>query len=147
MKNRIQYFTLTLVVFFLLFNTVVFAQEEEQPPHIFVVVTWRTVMPEDGNAAERDSLIMELVEAQKSNEKVLSVKNLFHLYGNDSHDWVVIEEYASWTDIPEAIKINQELNRKRWPDEKERQEYFKQLLKYFDGHSDEIYTELPKFGK
>lgn len=146
MKNKTQYFTLTLVVCFMLFSNMVFAQEEEQP-HIFIVQTWRTVMPEDGSGAERDSLILELDEAQKSNEKVLSVKHLRHRFGNDSHDWVVIVEYASWADIEEAGKINQELQKKRWPDEKERQEFFKQLLKYFDGHSDEIYNELPKFGK
>ena len=146
MKNRIQHFTLTLVVCFLLFNTVVFAQEEEQP-HVFVVVTWRTVMPEDGNAAGRDSLLLEWVEAQKSNEKVLSSKNLRHRFGNDSHDWVVISEYASFADIAEAGKISQELTKKRWPDEKERQEFFNQLGKYFDGHSDEIFTGVPKFDK
>jgi hypothetical protein len=146
MKNPMQYLALMLTVCFLLANNATFAQEEEEG-HIYVVTTSRAVMPDDGTEAERDSLIMELRDAQKSNEKVLSQINLRHTYGNDSHDWVVITEYKSWADIPEAGKINQELNKKKWPDEKERQDFFRKLGKYFDGHSDEIYTELPKFGK
>ena len=147
MKNKRQYFTLTLAVCFLLVNNAFFAQEEEEEGHIYIVSTFRTVMPEDGTEAERDSLLMELFTAQKSNEKVLSSMTLRHDYGNDSHDWVVITEYKSWADIEEARKINQELNKKKWPDEKERQGFFRHLGKYFDGHSDEIYREMPQFGK
>jgi hypothetical protein len=104
MKNPMQYLALMLTVCFLLANNATFAQEEEEG-HIYVVTTSRAVMPDDGTEAERDSLIMELRDAQKSNEKVLSQINLRHTYGNDSHDWVVITEYKSWADIPEAGKI------------------------------------------
>ncbi len=146
MKNPIQYLALMLAVCFLLVSNATFAQEEEEG-HLYVVTTWKTVMPDDGTEAERDSLIMVFVEVQNSNQKVLSRLELRHTYGSDSHDWVIITKYKSLADIEEAGKISQELNRKKWPDEKERQGFFRALGKYFDGHSDEIYTELPQFGK
>jgi hypothetical protein len=70
-----------------------------------------------------------------------------HAWGSNSQDWVVVTEYKTWADIEEAGKVNQELNRKKWPDAKERQAFFRQLGKYFDGHSDEIYQEMPQFRK
>jgi hypothetical protein len=105
-------------------------------------------MPEGGSAAERDSLLSEWFEAvPKKNEKILRVINLSHLYGSDSHDWVIIEEYKSWDDVEAARKLNQELFMKHWSDAKKRAQFNQKLRKYFTGHSDEIYNELPKFRK
>lgn len=146
MKNTVRFFALVLGIFFLVPNSLAFGQEEEG--HFFVVTTWKTVMPEGGSAAERDSLLLEWTNAVlKANDKILSSKDLRHYYGGDSHDWIIIEEYKNWADIEEAGKINTELNKKKWPNEKKRKEFFKELMKYFSGHSDEIYRELPKFGK
>ncbi len=104
-------------------------------------------MADDGSADERDSLVTELYNAQKSNPKVLNTLELRHLWGNDSREWVVISQYATWADIEEANKINQELNKKRWPDDEERAEFFQQPFKCFGRHSDEIYSEIPEFHK
>lgn len=146
MKPTAYCLALAVAVCFLMFSNVAFAQEEEEG-HIYIVTTFKMAMPEGGNAEERDALVMELNEAQKSNEKVLSSKNLRHRYGNDFRDWVVITEYATWADIEEAANINQELNRKKWPDDEKRAEFFRKLFEYFPTHSDEIYTNLPKFDK
>lgn len=146
MKNLI-YFFVGICCFFLLFNKTAYAQEEG---HIYAVVTWKAVMPDGGTEAERDSLMSEWVESTlKNNDKILSSKTLRHLSGSNSNDWVVITEYESWADIEAARKMNQELNKKKWPDDKKRAEFFRKLGKYFSGysHSDEIYSELPKFKK
>jgi len=145
MKPTAYCLALALTACVLLFSNSAIAQEEEG--HIYVVTTWKSAMPEGGSAEERDALVMEINEARKSNEKVLSVKNLRHRYGSDRRDWVVIIEYATWADIEEAANINQELDRKKWPDDKKRAEFFRKLTSYFPDHSDEIYTGLPKFDK
>jgi len=144
MKNT-AHFILALVVCFMMLNNVSFAQDDEG--HIYVVTTWKMVMPEGGSADERDNLILELIEAQKSNKKVLSSMTLRHRWGSDSRDWVVINEYKNMADVLEAQKINEKLNKKKWKDDDERAEFFRKLGKYFLKHSDEIYRELPKFAQ
>jgi len=148
MKKIITCFV-ALSVCFLLFNTgVAFGQEEEEEVrHIFTISTWKAgAMPEDGSAAERDSLFMVGVELQNSNAKYLSVKVLRHHWGNDFRDWVFITEYATWADIEEAAKIDEDNFKKKWPDKKW-SEYLRMFGKYFTTHSDEIYEERPKYGK
>ena len=142
MKNTVH-FTLALVVCFMMLSSVGFAQDDEG--HIYVVSTFKSVIPEGGSADERDNLLMELIEAQKSNKKVLSSVTLRHHWGSDFRDWVFITEYKSMADFAEAEKINQKLNKKKWKDDDERAEFFRKLGKYFSEHSDEIYIELPKF--
>ena len=143
MKNTIH-FTLALVVCFTMLSSVSFAQEDEG--HIYVVSTFKMVIPEGGSRDERDNLLMELQEAQKSNKKVLSSITLRHRWGNDSRDWVTITEYKNMADIVEAQKINTKLNKKKWKDDEGVTAFFQKLGKYFEGgHSDEIYIELPKF--
>ncbi|MEJ2636376.1 MAG: hypothetical protein P8184_13935 [Calditrichia bacterium] len=120
---------------------------QDMKGHIFVVTTHHTLMPQDGSEQERDAMLKELFEVDKNNPKVISSRELRHYYGNDSHDWVVITEYANWQDIDEANKISDELYKKKWPDKKERDAFFKKLGKYFAGHSDEIYQELPEYSR
>ncbi len=146
MKSMGTCFALALAVFLLLSNSRALAQEEE--PHVYQITTWKTVMPEGGSATERDSLLLEWVNAVlRPNTKILSSKNLRHDYGSDSHDWVVITEYKTWADIEAAGKMSDELFNKKWPDKKQQGEFNRRLGKYFTGHSDEIYRELPKFRK
>ena len=123
-----------------------YAQQEER--HVFLVQTWKAVIPEGGSAAERDSLLLEWFEAvTMKNDKILSVKELRHYYGGNSHDWVAILEFKSWEDFAAFQKINQELFRSKWPDEKERADVNRMFRKYFPSHTDKIYRELPKFRK
>ena len=149
MKKIITCFV-ALSVCFLLFNTgVAFGQEEEEEEvrHIFTISTWKAgAIPEGGSAAERDSLMMISVELQNMNPKYLSAKVLRHHWGSDFRDWVFITEYATWADIEEAGKIDEENFKKKWPDKKW-EEYLRMFGKYFTTHSDEIYEERPKYGK
>lgn len=135
---------MVFLVILMFINISAFAQEEEG--HIFAVTTFKAVMPEGGSAAERDSLLMIGVELQKLNPKQLSVKLLRHRWGSNFQDWVFISEYGSWADIDVARDIDEENFKKKWPD-KDWEKYVQAFGKYFPTHSDEIYTELPKFGK
>ena len=144
MKNTITCFVLGLSVCFLLINTLAFAQEEKGS--IYIITTFKGMMPEGGSVAERDSLLMVVLELQKMNPKYLSVKVLRHHWGKDYQDWLYIIEYATWADIEEADKIDEENYKKKWPD-KDWVENFGMFGKYFYTHSDEIYIELPKYGR
>lgn len=146
MKNIIQCFALMFLIFLMFINVSALAQEEEQAGHIFTVSTFKAVMPEGGSAAERDSLLMIGVELQNMNPKYLSVRLLRHRWGSDYQDWVFITEYATWADIEAAADIDEENFKKKWPD-KDVEAYLQAFGRYFPTHSDEIYTELPKFGK
>lgn len=145
MKYALRFaLALTLCIFTL--STIASAQDDEG--HIYVVMTFKSVIPEGGTSEERDALLTELLEAStRNNDKILSQISLRHFWGNDSRDWVVITEYESMEDFVASGDIATELNKKKWPDEEERDAFFKRLFEYFPSHSDEIYRELPKFGK
>jgi hypothetical protein len=143
MKNHMIRFMLTIMVMFLIINKPGFAQDDEGP--IYLIRYHKAVMPEGGSVAERDSLIMELVKLHKSNQKVVSVKTLIPYDIGESRDWVIIYEYKKYEDIEAATKIDFELNKKRWPDDVEREMFFQRLSDYFPEHTDQVYMENPKF--
>ena len=135
MKNASIGFLLTVA---LAFSGMLYAQEEA--PHVFEVTTWEAVNPEGGSNAERDSLMAIWIEnAVNKNEFIVNQTVMTHLYGSNSSDYVVINEYKSLGDMEKAQSRNVELFREFMPDDKERGEYFKAIFRYFGNHSDEIY--------
>ena len=55
-----------------------------------------------------------------------------------------VNSYKSWGDIEKAATRSNELAKEAWPDENERNEFFKKQSEYYDAmHSDEIYSILP----
>ena len=135
MRNASIGFLLTVV---LAFSGMLYAQEEE--PHVFIIVTWESLNPEDGSNAEFDSLRAIWTEnAINKNEFIVNEIRMTHLYGSNSSDYVVITEHKSFADIEKAANRNDELFREFMPDDKEREEYFDAIFKYFGNHSDEIY--------
>ena len=125
-------------------------RKKQEKPHIIVVTKWKSIIPEGGTAAERDSLLAQFFRAvTKKNSKILSSRTFVHYYGSDVRDWVVIREYKTWADIEVAPKISTKLFRKRWSSEKKRKEFSQKLGKYFPHsiHSDEIYMEKPMLRK
>ena len=135
MRNASIGFLLTVA---LAFSGMLYAQEEE--PHVFTVVTWESVSPEDGSNAERDSLRAIWVEnAINKNEYIVNQIVMTHMWGSNSSDYVIINEHKNFADIEKAQSRNNELFREFMPDDKEREEYFDAIFKYFGNHSDEIY--------
>jgi hypothetical protein len=116
--------------------------------HIYTATTFKIAMPSGGSEAERDSLVAEYLEwVVKKNDKVLSAKNYRHSWGSNSSDWLVISEFKSMADLAASEKIDDELMKKHWPDEKKRREFNRRFFSYFPNHSDEIYSGDPKFDK
>lgn len=119
---------------------------DEKPGRIYLIRTHYGVMPEDGSTAERDSLILELVKLHRSNKKVVRVITLVpYDTTDDTQEWIVIYEYKKIEDIDEATRIDLELNMKKWPDDVDRENFFRRLAEYFPSHTDKVYREIPKF--
>ena len=136
---------IAVCVIFAALNTV-HAQDDERH---FLVISFKTTMPDGGSVAERDSLESIFTEAViLKNDKILSQQSMQHYYGPDSRDWIVVRECASWADIDAARLENRKLSREMWPDRAERQAFFKELNKYWlPMHGDEVYVGLDAFEK
>jgi hypothetical protein len=145
MKFTIVCRALALSVCCLVAGNTSYAQEE---PHIFTITTLKSIMPDGGSVAERDSLLSFLFEnADKKNDKLISERNIVHYYTNDSQEWIIVSEYKNWADVELAGKMDDELMKKAIPDEKKRQEFNRKLGRYFPSHGDRILTERPKLRK
>lgn len=157
--KTVNLFAFTLFLGILSFNLGVLAQDSsstasdsteqnQDEGHFFVMVTWETLRPEGGTRAELDSLLSLYQEnVIQKNELIVSEKNLWHLYGRNSQDWIVLTEYANWNDIEASVERNNELIAEQWPDPEERRAFNRALTKYFGKHSDEIYLSAPQFDK
>lgn len=146
MKN-VFYVSFAFAAFLLLSDAPAWAQADEES-HIYVVTTWKTVMPDDGTAAARDSLTALYADnVVKKNELIVSERNMRHLMGSDLRDWVVITEYRNWNDIDAAADRSNELFQEYWDTPEKRREFNRAFFTYFGTHSDELYTDLPQFAK
>lgn len=134
-----------LVALGLLSSTTAVAQTGQQG-HFFTVTTFHAIMPPGGTASERDSVLGIMTELTKMNPKYVSMRVLRHSWGHNSQDWVMITEYANWDDIESSGKMDEENFKKKWPNGN-MESFDRMFNKYFPTHSDEIYTELPKYTK
>ena len=135
MRNASICFLLTVA---LAFSGMLYAQEEE--PHVFTIVTWELLSPEDGSDAEYDSLGAFWTEnAVKKNEFIVNQILMNHMWGSNSSDFVVITEYKTFADIEKGQNLNFDLIEEAIPDKEERDKYYKEFFKYLGNHSDEIY--------
>ena len=122
----------------LAFSGILYAQEEE--PHVYAVVTFELLSPEDGSDAEYDSLgAFWTVNAVKKNEFIVNQILMSHMWGSNSSDFVVITEYKTFADIEKGQNLNFDLIEEAIPDKEERDKYYKEFFKYLGNHSDEIY--------
>lgn len=120
-----------------------------QQGNIVTLVTYKSVWPEGGKLAERDSLMGVWFEnVVKKNVNIIHFQYFTHYYGNDSRDFVVLAEYKSLPDMVIADSVSTALWRQYMPDAKKRAEFSQKVGRYFEAsHSDEIYRILPKFMK
>ncbi len=77
------------------------------------------------------------------NPKLLSSRTMSHFFSADSREYVFILEYKSLTDMEAAFLIDDENEKKLWPDKKAREGYDKMWSKHFGHHADAIYAEIP----
>ena len=129
-----------LLVVTFAFSGMLYAQEED--PHVFTIVTFELLNPEDGSSAEFDSLgVLWEENVLKKNEFIISEVSMSHMWGDNSDDFVIITEFKSFADIEKSQNRNFELTQEAWPDKEERQTFWDAFIKYFGRHSDEIYQE------
>ena len=137
---------LLIGLFCLVASSSLFAQDEEtddsQMSYV-AVVTYHTIMPDDGSWDRFKEMIKELREnVVFKNVLIVSSRILRHTWGSNSSDFIVINEYAEWAHIQEAADVSQELTNEHWPRENQRERWFDEFNSYFDPvHSDEIYFE------
>ncbi|MBX2991824.1 MAG: hypothetical protein KF749_11750 [Bacteroidetes bacterium] len=122
--------------------------QEQSADNIFVATVQKMRMPEGGRNTERDSLLQVYHEqVTKKNTHIISQRALQHLYGADNRDLVWITEYKDWASVDAATKMDTELFEKYWKDAESRRQFNRMLNKYFEEHSDEIYSERTKLRK
>lgn len=141
MKKIILSFVFLIALLFI--NHSMFAQDDN---NIMVVTTTYADSPEDGSAAEFDSLSALLNKNVVSkNSKIISRYLVRHFWGSDSRQIVTMTEYANMSDIALAWKEGDRIFKEFYPDEEDRKAFWKVYGKYWNGHhSDEIYSVLAK---
>ena len=149
--KKIKSSCLTTVAVLLLLSMSNLTTVKAQAPasHIFHVGTFYMVPGMDSIArAERNATLKEYHDkVTMKNEFVLHSWTMQHLFSEDSREYVIINEYASWADIDKAAARDAELEKKAWPNEKQRMALTKKLDSYFTGHKDAVYSGFPNLTK
>ena len=124
-----------------------FSQEEEQQGPQFVTVTTMHWNMDNEDFSMKDWKAMEkayMDNVTKKNEYVVAASFYMHRYTESNKELLYVRAYNSWEDIEKAQKRAGELEKAAWPNEEERNNYFKDRDSYYDGyHSDEIYATMP----
>ena len=117
---------------------------------IYYFRTSHTNWPEDGSMDEIRSLRKEFIEnVIHKNEKIQAYYPMRHLYGADSRELTEVFVLESMSDLEEINDTQmQELVNAHWPDEEEREKFFKAFNKYSTPwHGDLIYSSVPELAK
>src|SRR5690606_38757540 len=138
--------TLSVFITALFFCTILsFAQENPAPQYITATTMHWNMDKEnfsmsDWKAAEK----MYMDKVIKKNPYITAASFYMHRYTASNTELVYVQAYNSWADIENAQKKNEELINEAWPDEAERNRFFKDKDSYYKAyHSDEIYATLP----
>ena len=119
--------------------------ENERPQFVVMTTTHRNFDYEDGSREDWIALEKEYLEkVTEKNDFIMSTAVLNHFYTGDNSELIRITTYKTWADITAAQARNDELAEAAWPDESERDAFFKKRNSYFTNHhSDEIYRTIP----
>lgn len=140
---RIRHLLLSGLILMSLLSINVVAQER---PRFLTVTTahWNMDMEdssEDGWLATEKEYFEKVIT---KNEYIVSSEVLIHYFTEDNSEVLFVFSYASWEDIEKAGDRNDELAKEAWPDQEEREAFFKKQRAYYSTmHSDEIYSTLP----
>lgn len=120
------------------------ASSTAQDGKVVAITKLKTIFPENGTARQRDSLIAIYAnKVIKNNPLILSHMEMSHWFTSDSKDYMIIETYNKFDDIAKANEMNTELEKKAWPDEKERKAFGDAMAKYFENwHGDMLMREV-----
>ena len=147
MKKTLSFFLTAVII--VMAKTNVSAQPGTENFTIVNVQMLKTKWPEKGTARERDSLIaIYNNNVVNKNQYILSHRELQHWFTGSNKDYMIIEEYKDFDAMTRAFEMNDELEKKAWPDEARREEFMDKLGSYFeDWHGDALYRSNPKLSK
>jgi hypothetical protein len=116
---------------------------------ITYVRTSKMSYPEDGTEEEFTELHNQFTEITvHSNDKVKAYYPNVHGWGADRTDFIEAFYLESMDDLENMGAGNGDKFKTKWPDEAERQAFFKSYNKYFTGeHGDAIYTRIAELSK
>lgn len=145
MKTTTNLKFIAIASIMLLLNFSVFAQNEANMPKYISVTTMHWNMDKEDfdmdawKAVEKEYL----QKVVSKNEHILSASYYTHLFTPDNSEVLHVQTYPSWEAIEKAADRTDELIKEAWPNEKARDDYFKNREDYFSvNHSDEIYAPL-----
>lgn len=100
---------------------------------------------EDFSSKEWRSIEKEYLEkVTKKNNYIVTSGIMTHYFTADNTELKFFYVYRSWEDMEKANMENLKLVIEAWPDEKDRNQFFKKRSDYYvRGHSDEIYLSMP----
>jgi len=140
-------FLVGIIVFSLLINSVVYAQdvkkEEFKPVYITVTtVHWNPMIHDYSDWKATEMEYFKNVTSQ--NDLIKHAVFLVHYFTADNSEAKVVSVYDTWEDIEKSSEVSSELVKKAWPDEEKRKAFFKKRNNYYSTmHSDEIYMSMP----
>ena len=148
-KIKSSWLTTVTVLLLLNLSNLATVKAQTQASHIFHIATFYMVPGMDSIArAERNATIKEYQDkVTMKNEFILHSWTMQHLFSEDSHEYVIINEYGSWSDIDKAATRDAELELKAWPNQKQRMALLKKIDSYFTGHKDAVYSGIPNLTK
>lgn len=132
---------------FLLFNiTIGFSQAEAPVAPEYVAVTtmhWNMDLEnfdmETWKAIEKEYL----EKVTMKNEYIMGTSMYLHNMTPDNTELIYVQTFASWNDMGEFDKRNEELAKEAWADDAARKAFFKNRSSYYaNTHSDEIYAPI-----
>ncbi len=141
-------FTMGIALLAFLISPLLSAQENADEPAkatVLVVTTvhWSTDNP-DGSQEEWMALEKEYHEkVTMKNDLIVHSNFLTHYFTADNSEAIAVSSFATWEDVEKAGDVSSELIKTAWPDEAERDAFFKKRNSYYSSmHSDEIYSIL-----
>ncbi|WP_298530876.1 hypothetical protein [uncultured Algibacter sp.] len=148
MKKANQFFVAIVLSLLLLSFSNIFAQEEkeEKGPQYLTLTTLHWNMDyEDFDMDTWKSVEKEYLDnVTAKNEHVAASSFYLHQLTPDNRELVYVRVYNTWDAIEKASDRDAELAKEAWPDEADREAFFKKQNAYYDrDHSDEIYATLP----
>ncbi len=148
MKNRVIH----LFIFFVIACSMAVGQYYDGNRVVTISKTYLKPMStvENGTSEERSKLILENRKKLDFKDKnLISSKILYHFWSGRSDEVIDISEFKSMAESDESTKTRGDRRKKAWPNEEKRNEFVKNLNKYWVGkHTDvgiyELYTKMLK---
>lgn len=131
-------------------STTTRAQDKPAPEPTYVTqTTVPIIVPDGGTMKEFHHMYKEYFDKVIAKNTLIKHYSLLrHAWGSEGGTFVIVAEYASWSDIGKAADETDELVKAAWPDEDARKAFFAKLASYQDmHHSDEIYTAVDDLTK